>query len=45
MAPRKVAKPKATAAYYRKNPKAKAKKKAYDTKNHKSENRRKNRAH
>lgn len=44
MAPRKVAKPKATAAYYRKNPKARAKKKAYDTKYHKSAKRRKYRA-
>jgi hypothetical protein len=44
VAPRKVAKPKATAAYYRKNPKARAKKKAYDTKYHKSAKRRKYRA-
>ena len=44
MAPRKVAKPKATAAYYRKNPKARAKKKAYDTKYHKSTKRRKYRS-
>ena len=44
MAPRKVAKPKATAAYYRKNPKAKAKKKAYDTAYHKSAKRKKYRA-
>jgi len=44
MAPRKVAKPKATAAYYRKNPKARAKKKAYDTKYHKSAKRRKYRS-
>ncbi len=44
MAPRKVAKPKSTAAYYRKNPKARAKKKAYDTKYHKSAKRRKYRS-
>ena len=44
MAPRKVAKPKATAAYYRKNPKARAKKNAYDTKYHKSAKRRKYRS-
>ena len=44
MATRKVAKPKATAAYYRKNPKARAKKKAYDTKYHKSAKRRKYRS-
>ena len=44
MAPRKVAKPKKTAQYYAKNPKARAKKKAYDTKYHKSAKRRKYRA-
>ena len=44
MAPRKVAKPKSTAAYYRKNPKARSKKKAYDTKYHKSAKRKKYRA-
>ena len=44
MAPRKVAKPKRTAAYYRKNPKARAKKKAYDTKYHSTSKRKKYRA-
>ena len=44
MAPRKVAKPKRTAAYYRKNPKAREVKKKYDTKYHKSAKRRKYRA-
>ena len=44
MAPRKVANPGETAQYYRKNPKARAKKKAYDTKYHKSAKRRKYRA-
>tara|TARA_R100001510_G_scaffold1424_1_gene1132 strand:+ start:945 stop:1208 length:264 start_codon:yes stop_codon:yes gene_type:complete len=44
MAPRKVAKPKRTAAYYRKNPKARAKKKAYDTKYHSTKKRKKYRA-
>ena len=41
MAPRKVAKPKRTAAYYRKNPEARAKKKAYDTKYHSTKKRKK----
>lgn len=44
MAPRKSAKPKKTAQYYAKNPKARAKKKAYDTKYHKSAKRKKYRA-
>ena len=44
MAPRKSAKPKKTAQYYAKNPKARAKKKAYDTKFHKTAKRRKYRA-
>ena len=44
MAPRKVAKPKRTAAYYRKNPKAREVKKKYDTKYHKTKKRKKYRA-
>ena len=44
MAPRKSAKPKKSAQYYAKNPKARAKKKAYDTKYHKSAKRKKYRA-
>ena len=41
MAPRKSAKPKKTAQYYAKNPKARAKKKAYDTKYHSTKKRKK----
>jgi len=44
MAPRKVAKPKATSTYYRKNPKARKVKKDYDTKYHKTKKRKKYRA-
>ena len=44
MAPRKVAKPKRTAAYYRKNPEARANKKAFDTKYHSTKKRKKYRA-
>ena len=44
MAPRKVAKPKKTAQYYAKNPKAREAKKNYDTAYHKSAKRRKYRA-
>lgn len=44
MAPTKSKNPKKTAQYYAKNPKAKEKKKAYDTKYHKSAKRKKYRA-
>lgn len=44
MAPPKVAKPKSSARYYRGNAKARAKKKAYDTKFHSSPARKKYRA-
>jgi hypothetical protein len=44
VAPRKSAKPKKSAQYYAKNPKARAKKKAYDTAYHKSAKRKKYRA-
>ena len=44
MAPRKAATPKRSAAYYRSNPEAYAKKLAYDTKENKSPTDRKYRA-
>lgn len=44
MAPRKVANPRRTAAYYRKNPKAKAKKDAYNKEFNKKPAQRKKRA-